>query len=78
LRKFGSISDGLATKSTPFSTDDGEKSVLAAAETTGKRVKNPANRALAAVPLAPARPSGLTYLDVETGNKAMGLFRHLQ
>ena len=63
-RKFGSSSDGLATKSTPFSTDDGENSVPARAGTACRTVRSsPPSRKLAMAFRAPVRSGALEYSD---------------
>jgi hypothetical protein len=58
-RKFGSSSDGLATKSTPFPIDDGANSMLAGAGIACRTVKSPPSRKLAMALLVPVRPGAL-------------------
>ena len=54
--KFVSFSMGLATKSTPFATDDGENSAPARAGTVSRTVKSPVSRTPAMTFRAPVRP----------------------
>jgi hypothetical protein len=55
-RKFGSSSDGLATKSTPFATDDGADSMPARTGTADRTVKSPPSRKLAMALRVPVEP----------------------
>src|SRR4029077_12327130 len=77
-RKFGSSSDGLATKSTPFSTDDGDNSFPARAGTACRTVRSPPSRKLAMTLRAPVKPGAREYSDVRTENKYILLFSRLQ
>ncbi|TKS60411.1 MAG: hypothetical protein EWM73_03106 [Nitrospira sp.] len=77
-RKFGSSSDGLATKSTPFLTDNGENSVLARAGTACRTVKSPPNMKIAMTLRAPVKPGALEYTDVKMENTYILLFSRLQ
>ena len=62
-RKFGSSSDGLATKSTPFPTDICANSMLARAGIACRTVKNPASRRLAVALHIPAELGALEQSD---------------
>src|SRR5213594_1595159 len=61
--KFGSSSDGLATKSTPFPTDDGDNSFPARAGTACRTVRSPPSRKLAMTFRAPTEPSERRHSD---------------
>jgi hypothetical protein len=76
-RKFGSSNDGLATKSTPFSTDDGEDSIPAGAGPACRTVKSPPSRKLAMALHAPVEPGAFEYSDVETENRDILHFSRL-
>jgi hypothetical protein len=58
-RKFGSSNDGLATKSTPFATDDGADSMPARAGAAYKTVRSPPSRKIAMALLVPVRTDAL-------------------
>src|ERR1700704_6446256 len=77
-RKFGSSRVGLATKSTPFSTDDGENSFSARAGSACRTVKSPPSRKIAMALRAPVKPGALEYSDVRTENTYILLFSRLQ
>src|SRR5262245_56178928 len=67
--KFGSTSDGLATKSAPFSTDDGANSLLAVTGIGCKTVKSPTIRKPTMALHTPVRSGALMHSDVAEGNK---------
>ena len=77
-RKFGSSSDGLATKSTPFPTDDGANSMPARAGTACRTVRSAPSRKLAMTLRAPVKPGAREYSDVRTENTYILFFSRLQ
>jgi hypothetical protein len=58
-RKFGSSSEGLATKSTPFSIDDGADSMPARAGAAYKTVRSPPSKKIAMALFVPVRTDAL-------------------
>ena len=77
-RKFGSSNDGLATKSTPFPTDDGADSMPARAGAAYKTVRSPPSKKIAMALRTPAKPGAFEYSDVRAENTYILRFSRLQ